>query len=71
MDPEILTGIVKTKMPFGRYKGILICDLPVSYLEYFARQGFPKGRLGMQLQTMHVIAANGLGHLLNPLRSGG
>lgn len=66
---EILLDLVKTKMPFGKYKGILLCDLPVSYLEYFAREGFPKGRLGMQLQTMHVIATNGLRDLLTPLRS--
>lgn len=70
MNPEILTGLVKTKMPFGKYKGILICDLPVAYLEYFAREGFPKGKLGMLLQTMHVIATNGLRDLLTPLRGG-
>jgi uncharacterized protein (DUF3820 family) len=69
MDPQILLDLVKTKMPFGKYKGILLCDLPVSYLEYFAREGFPKGKLGMQLQTMHVIATNGLHDLLRPLRS--
>jgi uncharacterized protein (DUF3820 family) len=69
MDPQALLDLVKTKMPFGKYKGILLCDLPVSYLEYFAREGFPKGKLGMQLQTMHVIATNGLRDLLTPLRS--
>jgi uncharacterized protein (DUF3820 family) len=71
LDPEILLQLVKTKMPFGKYKGTLLCNLPVSYLEYFAREGFPNGKLGMQLQTMHVIATNGLRHLLDPLRSGG
>jgi uncharacterized protein (DUF3820 family) len=65
---EILLQLVQTKMPFGKYKGILICDLPEAYLEWFSRKGFPKGKLGIQLQTMHEIALNGLGHLLLPLR---
>lgn len=65
----ILYDLVKTKMPFGKYKGTLICDLPVSYLEHFNRQGFPKGRIGMLLQTMYEIALNGLRDLLTPLRS--
>jgi uncharacterized protein (DUF3820 family) len=68
MDPEILLALVKTKMPFGKYKGALLCDLPVNYLEWMAREGFPAGKLGMQLQTMHVIATNGLRDLLKPLR---
>ena len=69
MDPEILLALVKTKMPFGKYEGILLCDLPDAYLEWFARKGFPKGKLGMQLQTMYEIALNGLRYLLDPLRT--
>jgi len=65
---EILLQLVQTKMPFGKYKGILICDLPEAYLDWFSRKGFPKGKLGLQLQTMHEIALNGLRHLLLPLR---
>jgi uncharacterized protein (DUF3820 family) len=67
---DILPALVTTKMPFGKYKGILICDLPDAYLEWFARNGFPKGKLGMQLQTMYEISLNGLRGLLQPLRSG-
>jgi uncharacterized protein (DUF3820 family) len=55
-------------MPFGKYEGRLLCDLPVSYLEWFDRKGFPKGKLGMQLQTIYVIKQNGLEYLLNPLK---
>lgn len=69
MDPQILLALVKTKMPFGKYEGILLCDLPDAYLEWFARKGFPKGKLGVQLQTMYEIALNGLRYLLDPLRS--
>ncbi|MEI6946355.1 DUF3820 family protein [Paraflavisolibacter sp. H34] len=65
---EILLELVKTKMPFGKYKDKLLCDLPDSYLDWFARQGFPKGKLGMQLQTVHEIKINGLSDLLEPLK---
>ena len=68
-DPEILRYIVQTKMPFGKFKGTLIADLPDFYLEYLARTGFSAGRLGAALSTMHVIASNGLRQLLIPLRS--
>jgi uncharacterized protein (DUF3820 family) len=65
---DMLRSLVTTKMPFGKYKGIFICDLPDAYLEWFARKGFPNGKLGMQLQTMHEISLNGLRQLLGPLR---
>lgn len=68
MDSTILTAIVATKMPFGKYSGTLICNLPVSYLEWFAQKGFPPGKLGMLLQTMLEIKMNGLDYLLQPLR---
>ncbi|ATL49126.1 hypothetical protein COR50_19190 [Chitinophaga caeni] len=67
-NPEILKELVTMKMPFGKYKDVKIADLPVSYLEWFAAQGFPKGKLGMLLSTAHIIKTNGLGHLLKPLR---
>lgn len=55
-------------MPFGKYKGQLICNLPVSYLEWFESKGYPKGKIGMMLQTMHVIKTNGLDDLLIPIK---
>jgi hypothetical protein len=55
-------------MPFGRFKGMVLCDLPVSYLEWFNRKGFPEGKLGMLLQTMLEIKMNGLDDLLKPLK---
>ena len=67
-DPEVLPILVRMKMPFGKYKGRLLCDLPVSYLEWFANKGFPKGKLGMYLETMYVIKINGLGYLLEPIK---
>lgn len=67
-NPNILEELVRHSMPFGKYKGTLLCDLPVSYLEWFAAKGFPAGKLGMQLATMYEIKINGLDYLLAPLR---
>jgi uncharacterized protein (DUF3820 family) len=67
-NPEILQQLVVMKMPFGKYKDVTLCDLPVSYLEWFQRKGFPQGKLGMLLETMLVIKMNGLTQLLEPLK---
>lgn len=67
-DPEILIELVATPMPFGKYKGWKICDLPESYLVWFKQKGFPAGRLGMLLETMYEIKLNGLEYLLKPLK---
>jgi len=67
-NQEILLQLVQMKMPFGKYKDRLLCDLPVSYLEWFKREGFPKNKLGMLLETMYEIKLNGLDDLLTPLR---
>ena len=68
LDPSLLKDLVKMKMPFGKYKGQIICELPVSYLEWFDTKGFPSGKLGMLMQTMLVIKQNGLESLLKPLK---
>lgn len=71
-NPELLLQLVPPngmKMPFGKYKDYYLCDLPVSYLKWFHKQGFPKGRLGMLLATMYEIRINGLMELLEPLRN--
>lgn len=67
-DAAILQQLVTTKMPFGKYKDVLICDLPAFYLEWFQRNGFPKGKLGIMLATMYEIRLNGLAYLLVPLK---
>ena len=68
---ELLLQLVKMEMPFGKYKGTLICNLPVSYLEWFQRKGFPKGKLGVLLATIYEIKINGLEDLLRPLKGKG
>lgn len=55
-------------MPFGKYKGRLIADLPTYYLEWFSAKGFPKGKLGMLLSTLFEIRTNGLNDILIPIR---
>ena len=68
-NSAILLEIVQTKMPFGKYKGTLLCNLPDSYLEWFLRKdGFPKGKLGQMMATVYEIKLNGLEYLLEPLK---
>ncbi len=67
-DGEQLQRLLTVEMPFGKHKGCLIADLPGNYLNWFAREGFPKGDLGRLLALMHEIDHNGLKGLLDPLR---
>lgn len=67
-DSSLLKELMTMPMPFGKYKGTLIYRLPISYLEWFQREGFPAGKLGMLLSTMYEIQLNGLQHLLEPLK---
>jgi hypothetical protein len=55
-------------MPFGKYKGTTLCDIPVYYLEWLHSKGFPSGKLGMQLGTLFEIKTNGLDHILVEMR---
>ncbi len=68
MNPEDLSLLLTREMPFGKYKGRLIADLPGNYLNWFAREGFPKGEIGRLLALMQEIDHNGLSSLLDPLR---
>ncbi|HQT27517.1 MAG TPA: DUF3820 family protein [Burkholderiales bacterium] len=68
MDQQDLELLVTRAMPYGKYKGRKICDLPGNYLNWFARKGFPEGDLGRLLALMHEIDHNGLKALLAPLR---
>ena len=68
MNPDDLQRLVTTSMPYGKYKGRLIADLPGQYLNWFAREGFPKNELGRLLALMQEIDHNGLSPLLEPLR---
>lgn len=67
-NPNILKELFTTKMPFGKYKGRVIADLPTYYLEWFSAKGFPQGKIGMLLSTLFEIRTNGLSQLLEPIR---
>jgi uncharacterized protein (DUF3820 family) len=71
MQAEDLNLLVTRQMPFGKYKGRLLADLPGNYLAWFAREGFPRGELGRLLALMLELDHNGLAHLLTPLRRPG
>lgn len=68
MKTEDLIALVNTTMPYGKYQGRLLADLPGHYLGWFAREGFPKGNLGQLLALMYEIDHNDLRSLLQPLR---
>jgi uncharacterized protein (DUF3820 family) len=70
LKPETLQRLLTLTMPYGKYKGRLIADLPGQYLNWFAREGFPSGELGKMLALMQEIDHNGLSELLVPLRKG-
>jgi uncharacterized protein (DUF3820 family) len=69
MDSNDLELLVTRTMPFGKYKGRIIADLPGNYLNWFAREGFPKSELGRLLALMQELDHNGLKPLLTPLRN--
>ena len=68
MQPEILRETLQTRMPYGKYKGTIIADLPTYYLEWFAAKGFPQGKLGMLMATVFEIKTNGLESILHTLK---
>lgn len=68
MDPQILIDLVNTRMPYGKYEGRYINELPAHYLDWMERDNaFPAGRLGMMLRTMHVVKRDGLDSILFPI----
>jgi uncharacterized protein len=64
-----LKKLIKTRMPFGKYSGRFLIDLPEPYVVWFARKGFPKGELGKMMQILYEIKLNGLEYLFDPLRN--
>jgi uncharacterized protein len=68
MKPEHLQLLLIREMPYGKYKGRVIADLPGHYLGWFAREGFPRGELGELLALMYELDHNALRSLLDPLR---
>jgi uncharacterized protein (DUF3820 family) len=72
-DHRALLELADMRMPFGKYAGRRLIDLPEPYVVWFAQQGFPSGKLGEMLREVYEIKVNGLEYLFEPLkrRSGG
>ena len=68
ISPQVLLELVSVRMPFGKYKDRIICDLPELYLVWFHQKGFPPGKIGALLSAMYEIKLNGLEYLLKPIR---
>lgn len=68
LDPTDLFKLANQTMPFGKYKGKVLIDLPDPYVSWFSREGWPKGELGRLLAQVYEIKINGLTHLIEPLK---
>lgn len=68
LNSQILQRILSRTMPFGKYKGVKLLDIPVSYLEWMEKKGWPEGAIGQELALVYEIKINGLMELLQPLR---
>ena len=69
-DHEELIKIINQEMPFGRFKGRKLIDLPEPYVVWFKNEGFPQGKLGERMAVMYEIKVNGLEPMLRPLVGG-
>lgn len=68
-ENEYLLRLARTRMPFGKYAGRFLTDLPEPYVVWFARKGFPAGELGEMLRAVYEIKVNGLEYLFKPLQN--
>ncbi len=65
---DILLKLISTKMPFGKYKGFILRELPENYLLWMHQKGYPDGKLGVLLETLYEIKLNGLEFLLDDFK---
>ena len=69
-DPEELIKLANYRMPFGKYKGRRLLEIPEDYFVWFARKGYPTGKLGEMMQATYEIKVNGLEGIFNELKDG-
>lgn len=67
-DTKVLIELAYAKMPFGKFKGSYLVDIPEAYYIWFRKKGFPPGKLGMQMQSMYEIKVNELESLVRKVR---
>ncbi len=68
-SPQMLLNLAQARMPFGKYTGTRLVDLPETYVVWFSQKGFPKGELGKMLAAVYEIKVNGLEYLFKPLKT--
>jgi len=68
-DKKFLLELAHTKMPFGKYEGRYLIDLPEHYVVWYHNKGFPKGKLGNMLTTVYELKVNGLEHLIRNIQA--
>jgi hypothetical protein len=67
-NKQILIDLAKMKMPYGKYKGRYLIDLPESYIVWYKNKGFPSGKIGKQLELVYEIQLNGLEDIVREVR---
>ncbi|MDB4163676.1 DUF3820 family protein [Flavobacteriaceae bacterium] len=67
-DKQFLIDLAKMKMPYGKYKGRYLIDLPEHYLIWYKNKGFPNGKIGKQLESVYEIQLNGLEDIVREVR---
>ena len=67
-DKQFLIDLSQMKMPFGKYKGRFLIDLPEQYVVWYHNKGFPKGKLGQQMQLVYELKLNGLEDIIREIR---
>jgi hypothetical protein len=67
-DKQFLIDVAKAKMPYGKYKGKFLIDLPEHYIVWYNAKGFPKGKLGQMLGLVYELQLNGLEHLIKEIQ---
>ncbi|MDA8938689.1 DUF3820 family protein [Flavobacteriaceae bacterium] len=67
-DKQFLIDLAKMKMPYGKYKGKYLIDLPEHYLIWYKNKGFPNGKIGKQLESVYEIQLNGLEDIVRQVR---
>lgn len=70
-DPDLISKLATFRMPFGKYAQHALIDLPLPYLNWFARQGFPAGELGQLMRIVHETKTDGLEHFFDHMRNRG
>ncbi|HGX92257.1 MAG TPA: hypothetical protein ENK35_02970 [Candidatus Tenderia sp.] len=68
-DPRLMYKLANYRMPFGKHTNLLLIDLPQSYLDWFAKKGFPQSELGELMRIVHETRSDGMEHLLEQLRN--